>query len=70
MWRTCYMSERISIHALREEGDAVVCRLRFQHHISIHALREEGDVKNCKELHKHDISIHALREEGDEVVAV
>ena len=38
---------KISIHALREEGDfhlnAVCCCLFF---ISIHALREEGDSKN------------------------
>ena len=33
----------ISIHALREEGDAVRDRLRPAFRISIHALREEGD---------------------------
>ena len=34
----------ISIHALREEGDAVVVLQHAGfHHISIHALREEGD---------------------------
>ena len=35
---------KISIHALREEGDSVVY-LFLRHHltISIHALREEGD---------------------------
>ena len=34
----------ISIHALREEGDAVsVDRDRISLTISIHALREEGD---------------------------
>ena len=59
---------KISIHALREEGDfdsdtviSKVCK------ISIHALREEGDLPGavgrrvCPAL----ISIHALREEGD-----
>ena len=36
--------EEISIHALREEGDAhVVGGLAFCDEISIHALREEGD---------------------------
>ena len=35
----------ISIHALREEGDALFCQRGPQHLvISIHALREEGDV--------------------------
>ena len=33
----------ISIHALREEGDAPAPRLRHKVDISIHALREEGD---------------------------
>ena len=33
----------ISIHALREEGDAEVKELRSELKISIHALREEGD---------------------------
>ena len=35
---------RISIHALREEGDAVGYLLRACGVISIHTLREEGDV--------------------------
>ncbi len=33
----------ISIHALREEGDAVHRWGRRSYPISIHALREEGD---------------------------
>ena len=37
--------EGISIHALREEGDAAVNDLLQRHNISIHALREEGDPK-------------------------
>ena len=58
----------ISIHALREEGDAGVLLLLFAYRISIHALREEGDLRipstsiACK-----SISIHALREEGDDL---
>ena len=41
-----YGHSKISIHALREEGDlfAQVCEDRVI--ISIHALREEGDSKN------------------------
>ena len=35
--------EGISIHALREEGDAGLVLIGFVHAISIHALREEGD---------------------------
>ena len=34
---------KISIHALREEGDAHVAADRGGQIISIHALREEGD---------------------------
>ena len=36
----------ISIHALREEGDAIMMAMRERKNISIHALREEGDSKN------------------------
>ena len=57
--------QSISIHALREEGDAGpldLCHLRF---ISIHALREEGDRGQRGQLQVLHISIHALREEGD-----
>ena len=36
-------AQQISIHALREEGDAAVNDLLQRHNISIHALREEGD---------------------------
>ena len=35
---------KISIHALREEGDRPAPAGRFKSIISIHALREEGDV--------------------------
>mgnify|MGYP000839189517 CR=1 FL=1 len=37
------MYKSISIHALREEGDALALDGREILHISIHALREEGD---------------------------
>ena len=39
-------SQKISIHALREEGDADKMGLKQNVQISIHALREEGDSKN------------------------
>ena len=58
--------ERISIHALREEGDPCpVFHRRSSLAISIHALREEGDELLDKQMEKQIISIHALREEGD-----
>ena len=42
--RRCYRSaRRISIHALREEGDDGRAQGRLSGIISIHALREEGD---------------------------
>ena len=37
---------RISIHALREEGDATEIEVEILRRISIHALREEGDQKS------------------------
>ena len=60
---------RISIHALREEGDRVAYYLDMGlGKISIHALREEGDHFALLSLCGHiRISIHALREEGDQV---
>ena len=59
--------EFISIHALREEGDALFLHGRAgKGSISIHALREEGDQDAFKtQKAEHQISIHALREEGD-----
>ena len=56
----------ISIHALREEGDAYEpFHLREKIEISIHALREEGDLSASYYYTFSKISIHALREEGD-----
>ena len=58
-------ANRISIHALREEGDENDTGPWAQTQISIHALREEGD-SCCRSLRLWIcISIHALREEGD-----
>ena len=58
---------RISIHALREEGDGrYQVKRKMPDGISIHALREEGDVFPKGVIHPMSkISIHALREEGD-----
>ena len=38
--------QRISIHALREEGDMLCLHALLYQRISILALREEGDSKN------------------------
>ena len=58
---------QISIHALREEGDAFFLAIAVPPFlISIHALREEGDFRPCRDRAcAGAISIHALREEGD-----
>ena len=42
------MERGISIHALREEGDAVSRMPSPYRRISIHALREEGDTKRLE----------------------
>ena len=58
---------RISIHALREEGDRDFPQYDVLQTISIHALREEGDLWSRAIVSRPDkISIHALREEGDQ----
>ena len=41
----CFDFINISIHALREEGDANMCVCEGKPNISIHALREEGDTR-------------------------
>ena len=59
-------SSKISIHALREEGDdGVLLTELVEIEISIHALREEGDLLLLNVSIGQEISIHALREEGD-----
>ena len=48
-------SQKISIHALREEGDADKMGLKQNVQISIHALREEGDqLKPGKTQRRYD----------------
>ena len=43
-WQRLQCLQRISIHALREEGDYIMmCNNCVPDVISIHALREEGD---------------------------
>ena len=69
---TARSTPRISIHALREEGDGWYTSSKLSTTaISIHALREEGDhALRGKVLHIGKISIHALREEGDGTLSV
>ena len=59
--------QRISIHALRVEGDDTTSRNQnHERPISIHALRVEGDRVFSQRLSVlRGISIHALRVEGD-----
>ena len=60
------MTENISIHALRGEGDRALTANPHQTDISIHALRGEGDDNRDKDRKScQRISIHALRGEGD-----
>ena len=57
---------RISIQALRGEGDVSPPGDRQAEVISIHALRGEGDLRLSLIKNKESrISIHALRGEGD-----
>ena len=44
----CHKAGKISIHALREEGDAGAKPQRSVNYISIHALREEGDTPQAR----------------------
>ena len=59
------MLVKISIHALRVEGDVRSHRASISNRISIHALRVEGDILISKISFPCIISIHALRVEGD-----
>ncbi len=60
------VSLKISIHALRVEGDEQKIDDEKSVRISIHALRVEGDrLNNDLYLARLVISIHALRVEGD-----
>ena len=61
--------KKISIHALREEGDSSRSSSPGWMHISIHVLREEGDGGGRLSDLPAGISIHALREEGDAAAA-
>ena len=59
------LTEWISIHALRVEGDGQKWRWDRGGVISIHALRVEGDLYKLRQIGVDVISIHALRVEGD-----
>ena len=60
---------KISIHALREEGDCRACRQRNRREefLSTPSARRATRLPCCVSLGS-DISIHALREEGDNVL--
>ena len=47
-----YIADKISIHALREEGDPAPTPTSASSAISIHALREEGDTLLVNGDHK------------------
>ena len=60
------LRQRISIHALRAEGDGNRITIKgVRNEISIHALRAEGDALVLGSNSMRGISIHALRAEGD-----
>ena len=59
----------ISIHALREEGDCVILKLKHDDDEFLStpsARRATAAVENTAQV--VDISIHALREEGDDQI--
>ena len=65
------LQAKISIHALRVEGDSEQNHYCDKEVISIHALRVEGDRVESGSAFTHvGISIHALRVEGDLCVVV
>ena len=61
------LTNYISIHSLRMEGDKYVSSDAFSaSHISIHSLRMEGDQRRYGHRRTYTtISIHSLRMEGD-----
>ena len=66
-----YSPLRISIHALRVEGDIFSGDKNQRFVISIHALRVEGDrTFRAARDPRTPISIHALRVEGDDFMSV
>ena len=66
MYETVTTNRKISIHALRVEGDRfLLCHAQRLYEISIHALRVEGDLRTVAVGICNRISIHALRVEGD-----
>jgi len=56
---------KVSIHALRVEGDDTSTAGNGAIWVSIHALRVEGDRLQHGASGRADVSIHALRVEGD-----
>ena len=68
--RRHHRGERISIHALREEGDPAPSLPRNSRStfLSTPSARRATAADGCRQ-HQTAISIHALREEGDAVTA-
>ena len=46
------ITNSISIHALRVEGDMQLSTVKREERISIHALRVEGDLETCRSSFK------------------
>ena len=65
MFRGAIRLLRVSIHALRTEGDRTWGKIRGASAVSIHALRTEGDFHKSENIIVIPVSIHALRTEGD-----
>ena len=61
----CPVTDHISIHTLRMEGDHSRINFHPVIYISIHTLRMEGDWLKSRFFDNPDISIHTLRMEGD-----
>ena len=59
------MTDPISIHSLRVEGDCHHTGFHIYCPISIHSLRVEGDERPSMPSCRQSISIHSLRVEGD-----
>ena len=62
------MTDPISIHSLRVEGDCHHTGFHIYCPISIHSLRVEGDAYSIMKSNCSLISIHSLRVEGDSVI--
>ena len=63
------LTEQISIHALREEGDlSVLQALEWREIFLSTPSARRATRRHPTDVRQHGISIHALREEGDRVI--